>query len=59
MERIQFALGFFTEELPAEWAFLFIEKVAVRYKKKNLMPWGTWNEFYEELEVVFGDLNEK
>jgi hypothetical protein len=59
MNKVQFALGFFTEGLPAEWAFLFIKKVAKKDKDKNLMPWGTWNKFYDELEVVFGDLNKK
>jgi hypothetical protein len=37
-ERVQFALGFFTEELPAEWAFLFIERVAKKDREKHPMP---------------------
>jgi hypothetical protein len=57
-KKIQFALGFFTDGLPKEWAFLFVEKVAWRIEKKDLMPWGTWNSFVEELEKVFADPNE-
>jgi len=52
-------LGFFTKELPAEWAFLFIERVAKKDREKHPMPWGTWDEFTAELEVVFGDPNEE
>ena len=59
IEKVQFALGFFTEGLPAEWAFLFIEKVARKDREKHPVPWGTWDEFTSELEVVFGDPNEE
>ena len=52
-------MGFFTEGLPAEWAFLFIEKVARKDREKHPVPWGTWDEFTSELEVVFGDPNEE
>jgi hypothetical protein len=58
INKVQFTLGFFTEGLPAEWAFLFIEKVAKKNKEKKPEPWGTWEEFYNELEIVFGDPNE-
>ena len=59
INKVQFALRFFTEGLPAEWAFLFIEKVAKKDKEKKPEPWGRWDEFYNELKVVFRDLNEK
>jgi hypothetical protein len=58
-DKVQFALGFFTEGLPSEWAFMFIEKVAIKNKEKKPEPWGTWTEFYDELEAIFGDPNEK
>jgi hypothetical protein len=54
-DKVQFAIGFFTEGLPSEWAFLFIEKVAIKDKEGKPGPWGTWREFYDELETVFGD----
>jgi hypothetical protein len=57
--KVQFALGFFAEGLPSEWAFMFIEKVAIKNKEKKPEPWGTWTEFYDELETIFGDPNEK
>jgi len=57
--KIQFTLGFFTEGLPAEWALLFIEKVAKKDQQKQPEPWGTWNEFHDELNIVFRDLNEE
>jgi len=59
INKVQFTLGFFTEGLPAEWAFLFIEKVAKKDKEKKLEPWGRWDKFYDELEVVFRDPNKK
>jgi len=49
IEKVQFTLGFFTEGLPAEWAFLFIEKVAKKNEEKIPTPWGTWSEFYQNL----------
>jgi len=52
-------LGFFTEGLPAEWAFLFVEKVTKKDREKLPEPWGTWDKFCSELEVVFGDPNEE
>ena len=59
INKVQFALRFCTEGLPAEWAFLFIEKVAKKDKEKKPELWGTWVEFYDKLKVVFRDLHEK